>query len=696
MKVLLSWVRDFVDVPETPEAVGRQLSLRGLALGGVEPAPADVLPPGRTDAGLADAVLDFDVTANRPDCLSVLGIAREIAAVYGRPLRVPGPQAMGLLATPALTPGTEDGLTVRIEAPTLCARYAGATARVRVGPSPAWVQGRLQALGVRPISNIVDITNYVLLELGQPLHAFDHARLAGGTIVVRTATAGEPLTTLDGKARTLTADTLVIADSTRAVAIAGVMGGADSEVSADTTRIVFESAWFRPQSVRATSKRLALRSEASVRFERGVDPRGTVEAMARACALLTHLGAGEASGLVVDAHPAPSAPVVLTLSRTQIDGLLGMPVPDADCTRILQALGFTTEADGPSRWRVTVPGWRVDIARPVDLIEEIGRHYGYEHLPTRFPAVHQAPPPSDPRIARDRKVRQALLGAGCSEAITFAFIEQRAAAPFLHGDPPLALANPLSELFAVMRPSLLPGLIDAVSHNRRHGRRDVQLFEIGTRFSPRGESRSAAIAWTGLASADHWGGHRRAVDFFDLKGLIERICAGFGASPDLTPLTCPYLVEGRAADVHVHGQWVGRLGQVTPDWLDLRELPRADEVYVAELDLDALSSAAAATDLRVVPLPRHPAVVRDVSILVPDGLSAADVFATIRQAAPATLADLQLFDRYQGRGIPDGQVSLSLRLTFRAADRTLTDAEVQEAMQAVLQALVQTHGAVQR
>jgi phenylalanyl-tRNA synthetase beta chain len=334
--------------------------------------------------------------------------------------------------------------------------------------------------------------------------------------------------------------------------------------------------------------------------------------------------------------------------------------------------------------------------RPVDLIEEVGRHYGYEHLPSRFPAVTEAPPPSDPRIARDAMVRRALLGAGCSEAITFAFIEAKAAEPFLHGDPPVGLANPLSETFAVMRPSLLPGLVDAVSHNRRREQRDVRLFEIGTAFSPRGERRSAAVAWTGLATPDHWSGQRRGVDFYDLKGLVERVCADFALAPELEAATAPYLVDGRAAEVRVGGQVVGRLGQVDPAWLDARDLPRADEVYVAELDLDRLSALSADVTRRVAAPPRFPSSVRDVSILVDDTLSAATVRGTMRSAAPPTLATIQEFDRYQGKGVPDGKISLSLRLTFRAADRTLTDAEVQDAMQAIVGALVREHGAVQR
>jgi phenylalanyl-tRNA synthetase beta chain len=682
MKVLYSWIRDFVDVTDTAEGLGRRLSERGLALEGLEPWP---------DNGGDDAVLDFDVTANRPDCLSIVGIAREIATVYDLPLKAKSAE----VRPPAGSKLTAPHVPVTIEDPELCARYVAAVAEVEIGQSPEWMQARLTACGVRPISNIVDITNYVLLELGHPMHAFDLDRLAGPEIRVRRARPGEVLKTLDGKSRSLTPDTLVIADAERAQAVGGVMGGADSEVHAQTRRIVFESAWFKPASIRATSKHLGLRTEASMRFERGADLTAPAKALARACELLTEIGAGRAWGHVEDAYSRPHQSVEVALERRNIKALLGMDVPDASVVRILRSLGFSVDGqvDG---WRVTVPGWRVDIHRPVDLIEEVGRHHGFEHLPATFPAVQQAPPESDPRIARDQHVRSALVAMGFSEAITFGFIEEAAAAPFLNGTAPVALANPLSEKFAVMRPSLLPGLIDAVSHNRRHGIRDVRLFEIGTRFSRSGESRSAAIAWTGLATADHWSGGRRDVNFFDVKGVVEQLVAQTSATPAFVADDASFLVSGRAARLEINGHGIGVLGQLAPERAEARELPPADSVYVAEVDLDALTRLAPDEAIRSRPLPRFPSVVRDLSILVDDALSAETVRGTIREIAPATLVHVLEFDRYQGKGIPDGKVSLSLRLTFQSTDRTLTDDEVQSAMNQVVEAVTTKLGAVQR
>jgi phenylalanyl-tRNA synthetase beta chain len=695
MKILYSWLRDFVDVSDGPAELGRRMSLRGLALEGLEPAPPGEQPPG-VAAVADDAILDFDVTANRPDCLSVVGIAREVATVYGLPLRLPAVDATGHLRSARLVPAASNGFTVRIDAPDLCPRYVGAAAEVRVGPSPGWMQRRLTAMGVRPISNVVDITNYVLLELGQPMHAFDLARLAEEAIVVRLAAAGERLTTLDGKSRTLTADMLVIADAARATGIGGVMGGADSEVRDATTRIVFESAWFKPQSVRATARRLGLRTEASTRFERGADPTAQATATARACALLEIIGAGTAAGTLVDAEPRPHQPRTLPLTHAHVEGLLGMPVPAGEVTRLLASLGFTATPAAPLAWQVIVPGWRPDVARSEDLIEEVGRHHGFEHLPATFPPVFQAPAPSDARIPRDARVRRAMLAAGFSEAITFAFIEEEAAAPFAGGAPALRLANPLSETFAVMRPSLLPGLVAAVGHNRRHEQRDVRLFEIATAFAAGGERRSLGAAWTGAAAGDHWSGHRRDVDFFDLTGVVEAVCAMFGVTAGLEPVETAWLVAGRAARIAADGDAIGTVGLLAPAIADAHGVPRGDVVFVAELDLDRLTALAPRAAARVELLPRFPSAVRDVSLLVPDSLSAVTVRDTMRAAAPPTLVSVREFDRYQGQGTPPGTVSVSLRCTFRAADRTLTDEEVATAMQRMIAAATGTLGAQQR
>jgi len=681
MKLPLSWIREFVDVTASAEEIGTLMGVRGLALEGLEPHGEDV-------------VMDFDVTANRPDCMSVIGIAREIATAYKLPLINP-PKG-------GHHENSRGDADVTIEAPDLCGRYVAAVADVTVGPSPKWVQDRLTMCGVRPISNIVDITNYVMLETGQPMHAFDLAKMRGGRIIARRAKAGETMTTLDGKKRTLTPDMLVIADAECAEDIGGVMGGANSEITNSTKRIVFEAAYFTPAQIRSTSRKLGLKTEASMRFERGADRTAPARAMARALELLEKIAGGKPEGTITDVYPAPYQPRTMRLDRAHIGGLLGMNVPDAEVERILKSLGFElrkSQAPSPKSldgWDVIPPPWRVDMHREVDLIEEVGRHYGFEHLPTTFPGVEQAPPPSDPRIMRDRRVRTALLGMGFSEAITFAFIEAAAAEKFLGSQPSVALANPLSEKFAVMRPSLLPGLVDVLSHNRRHGRPDVRVFEIGTRFTPAGETRGAAFAWMGLGTPDHWSGTRRPVDFSDIKGVVEQLAVLASVDVAFTEADRTYLVRGRAASILVNGQVVGVLGQLAPEIGEARDLPAGSEIYVAELDLDAVTASAPLETRRATTLPRYPFVIRDVSILVANTLSADTVRGTIRSAAPDTLIQVREFDRYEGKGIPDGKVSLSFRLTFQSLDRTLTDEEVQAAMQRIIDALTRELEAVQR
>ena len=682
MKIPFSWLRDFVDVPGSPESVAQTMSVRGFAVEGIE-----------TVAG--EPVIDFEVTANRPDCLSIVGMAREVATAYELPLMNPA----GLAGTPSAEPALRTGpaaIDVVIDDPDLCPRYVGAVADVAVKPSPAWMQARLHAAGVRPINNIVDVTNYVLLETGQPMHAFDHSKLAGAQIRVRTARTGESIRTLDGQSRSLSPDVLVIADAERPAAVAGVMGGGDSEVTGATTTIVLESAYFDPRSVRRTSKKLGLRTEASMRFERGADPGLPLAAMELALALIEAIEAGRGRGAITDCHPKRRDPLRLRLRRAKIAALLGAALPDADVQRILNALGFSLQ-DASDGWEVTVPARRVDVVREVDLIEEIARHYGFDRLPVSFPTLTAAPRPTDPRVLQNRHLRGILTAEGFHEAVTFGFIARAAAAPFVPEAEIVAIANPLSENFAVLRPSALPGLIDAVAHNRHREQRDVRLFEIGARFSSSaGERRAVACAWTGTAASEHWAGGARDVDFFDIKGVVERVCKAAGAHVDTT-VACrePWIAPGRSAEVRSRGVRVGVLGQLAADIAAAHGLP-ADPVYVAEIDLHAIEGLGGVPPLRVEPLPRFPSVTRDISVLIDETLAAADVRETIRKAGPPTLVRIVEFDRYQGKGVPDRKVSLSLRLTFRSPERTLTDGEVQTAMEQVLSTLKTHHGAVQR
>ena len=671
MKIIHQWLAELVEVPADVDVVAREISLRGFEVASVE-----------------HGVIDFEITANRPDCLSHVGIAREAAVIWKREPRA---KLTGRLMRPGATP------PITNDSPDLCPRYAALEFDVKVGPSPGWLRERLEAAGVRSINNVVDVTNYVMLEMGQPMHAFDLDKLGEHRIIVRRARRGEKITTLDGVERALDEEMCVIADAAKAVAVGGVMGGLETEIGPSTRKMLLESAYFLPTSVRRTSKRLGLKTEASTRFERGADVNAPVNALDRAAELLERIGAGNA-GTTWDVYPSPATPLRLTLRASRIGRVLGMDVPAADVPRILATLGFRVEPQGADAWTVTVPTFRPDVLREVDLIEEVGRHHGFDKLPTTFPALDTAQPAPDERVERDRKIRQVLTAASLNESMTFAFIERHAALPFCEGGTePTPIANPLSEKFAVLRPSLLPGLIDSCSHNRRRGRKDVRLFETGSRFPSVGENRAVGLAWSGAGNAAHWSAQPRPVDVFDVKGVVELLCTALHIeAPDIVQAEAPFLVRGRSAEVRHRGARLGVLGLLQSSIAEARGFPPGEDVYVAELDVDAMAAAARGEELRAQTLPKFPAILRDVSILVDEALPAAGVRGTIRAAAPETLESIVEFDRYQGKGVPEGRVSLSLRLTFRSLERTLTDAEVESAMQTIVETLRTAHDAERR
>jgi phenylalanyl-tRNA synthetase beta chain len=675
VKLVLSWLREFAAVPADPGVVAARLAACGFAVDGLE---------GET--------IDFEITANRPDAMSVVGLAREARTAFR--LAPPAPPAPRE-ATPGL-PGSGATVTVKIESP-LCGRYALAMADVVVGPSPTWLADRLTAAGVRPINNVVDITNYVMLELGQPLHAFDAAKLAGPTLAARLAKPGERLTTLDGEARTLHPSMLVIADRDHAVAVAGVMGGRASEVSATTTRIAIESAYFDPACVRRASKRLGLKTEASMRFERGADIDGPVRALDRVQALLEQTGTGRVTGPVLDVFPAPPPSRLVTLTRAALGRLVGTTIPDHDVDRILTTLGFAVTA-GEADWHVRVPSFRVDVQREADLIEEVARHWGFEHIPAALPPLDEPPPAVTPAVATREHLTGLLAGAGLQEAVTFTFLERAAAEPFLASAAALVpITNPLSEKFATLRPSLLPGLLDALVYNRRREADAVRLFELGSTFSAQGEDTRVGWVLTG-PRYEHWSGNGPAADVFEATGVAQLVARAQAQPIAVEPADdLPWYVRGRAARLVATGApgrpVVGHVGQLRPDLVASRGL-ESGIVVAGEL---VLADVRAATGPQAVaPVPRMPSVVRDLSIIVAESLPAADVRATIWADPPPALVEVHEFDRYQGKGVPDGSVSLSLRLRFRDPRRTLTDHEVQHGVDRIVEALTRAHRAVIR
>jgi phenylalanyl-tRNA synthetase beta chain len=653
MRLLVSWLREFVDVPEEPRRIGDDLTMVGFELGGIE---------GAGD----DAVLDLDVTTNRVDAMNVYGLAREVSVIYSRPLRPLD------VSFEERGPGAREALEVRIEAPELCPRFAVRVLDVRLGPSPAWMRERLEMVGVRPINNVVDLTNYVMIEMGHPSHAFDLDR------------EGERLETLDGVERTLTARTGLVAGPDEPLALAGIMGGASSEVSEETRRVALEAAYWEPLAIRRAAKALGMHTEASHRFERGADPEGPPVATARLAHLLQKLGAGTTRPGLVDELPVPLARRRVTLRARRVGAVLGTEVSAARSAEILGGLGFEMTETRAGEWRVAVPSWRSDVSREADLVEEVGRHHGLDKVPSTIP-------PSvglgrlGPGQREERIVRDVLTGAGLTEAIQNAFVEDRGTS----GGSPIRLANPLADHHSVLRSSLVqPGLLEALETNVRHGRRDVALFELGRVFFPAAplplEERRLALLLSGAARPAHWSEPARPVDVFDVKGVLELVFERLGAGPltlDPDADRPDILHPGQSAAIVLDGKAIGWLGTVRPGVRNERE-----PVAVAELALDPVL-AGSDTAERFTPLARFPAVERDLSVLGDAGLSAAELVETARGAAGELLQRVEVKDRYDGPPVPVGKVSLMLGLRYLHPARTLTSEEVQASVEAVIRKL---------
>jgi phenylalanyl-tRNA synthetase beta chain len=640
----------------------------------------------REALALDDEILDIDITPNRPDCLSIVGVAREVAALYELQLTVPEP------LVPESGASVSDAVSVTIEDPKGCPRYlARVITGVRDVTAPWWMRRRLLACGLRPISGTVDVTNYVLLERGHPLHAFDLAKLRGREIVVRKPKRGETrFTTLDGTERTLTKEDVAICDAEGPVAVAGIMGGADSEVGEGNTEILLESAYFDPQRIGRTARRLGLRTEASVRFERGADPEGVPAAAARAAQLLAEVCGGTVARGAIDAYPKPVKLKPIRLRVARANDLLGVTVPAADVAAGLTSLGCTVQTQTRTALRVLPPTFRPDLRTEVDLVEEVARRYSYDRIPSTLPASGRAGGLTHSQTLR-RLARRTLLGSGLSEAHTLSMLPPKFPDRIALGADhawrrTLLIANPLSEEESVLRPSLLPGLLLAASKNVARRNTTVGLFEIGAAFLPSraelpDEPLRAAWLFTGPAPTG-WHGPHRDLDFFDAKGVAERLAEGLGVRGVIFEAweAEPYHL-GRCARIMLGGSPIGVVAELHPR--AARSLDLDGRVAVAEVDLAPLF--AAAEEAAPGELPRFPAVMRDLALLVPATTPAAEVATAIRDAAGPLLERIELFDVYAGTGTGEA-LSLAFSLAFRRSDRTLTDAEVSERMDAVQRA----------
>jgi phenylalanyl-tRNA synthetase beta chain len=634
--------------------------------------------------GLSDPMLEIELTPNRPDCLAVLGVAREVAAFEGKRIQKPAP------AMPAAAGSVSERTSVTIEDPEHCPRYAARMVEnVTVGPSPDWLRDRLLSVGLRPINNLVDVTNFVMMETGQPLHAFDHDRLEEGRIVVRTAEEGERFTTLDGKERTLAGDMLMICDGKRPVAVGGVMGGLNSEIEDHTRNVLIESAYFDPVGIRRTAKRLGLSTDASHRFERGVDPEGTLYALDRAAALMAELGGGALLEGTIDERPIVIGPKPIALSADACNRHLGLGLGREEIADQLRSIEFEAVLEsGSDRLTVTPPSFRVDVTRPEDLMEEVARRWGYDRIPVTFPSLPAEGAPPAPRVELRNRLRDRMAGFGFAEIISYSFIDPAAMDRLRIGPEDdrrrqLPILNPISEEMAVMRTTLLPSLLDAVRRNLAHGNRDLRLFEVGKVFFSNGPDRLpdeyewAGGLWTGLRAEAGWHTPDEPCDFFDLKGALEALLNGLGVAgvrfTAPAAADCGALRPGHAAILLLDGAEIGRIGEVRPEARDAFDL--AQPVFVFELNLEAIADRT--SDLpRAAPLPRFPAVFRDVTLVLDRAAEAADVVARVRESGEPLVEDAWLFDVYAGEKVPDGRKSLSLRIVYRSPGETLTDERV--------------------
>ncbi len=646
-------------------------------------APGDDI---REVTGLNDQVVEFEITPNRPDCLSVIGLAREAAATFNAPLTLHDPVvkggAEGVLA---------ELLDVETPAADLVPRYTARMVRnVKIAPSPKWMRRRLRAMGVRPINNIVDITNYVMLEYGQPMHAFDYRYVTGGKIIVRRAAEGEELTTLDGNVRKLTANHLVIADENRAVGLAGIMGGMNSEIVADTADVVFESACFDGTCIRKGALSLGMRTEASAKFEKGLDPLNTLPAVNRACELVELLGAGEVVDGVIDILNYVPQPTVLELEPEKINALLGTDVPEADMAAILRKLDFQVEGRA-----VTVPSWRGDVKRMADLAEEVARFYGYNNIPTTLMRGQTTVGGYSAEERLERRLGRTAQAMGFDEIITYSFISPTYydKIRWSPDDPrrqSFKILNPLGEDTSIMRTTTLPSMLEILTRNYNYRNKSVRLYEVGRIYLPGGPD--------GLAVEDKYltlGAYGEDMDFFTIKGAVEALlkelrCQGVRFTPVRDD---PPYHPGRCAAVWAGEKRLGVVGQLHP--LVGKNYGVDVPLYAAELALPALLEAQG-PDPEYVPLPKFPGVARDIAVVCDEAVTVGALEDCIARGAKGLLKEVSLFDIYRGPGIPEGKKSVAFNLTLRADDRSLTGEEADEDVKSILAALGQELGAVLR
>ncbi len=643
--------------------------------------------------GLHDVIMELEITPNRPDCLSMLGVAREIHAETGNKIKYPDVTLLeGEIDIAGIT-------SVTIDDPELCPRYAARLIQgVKVGESPSWLKQRLESIGVGVINNIVDITNFVLMEYGQPLHAFDYDKLFENRIIVRRATEDEIITTLDEEERKLNSDMLVIADAEKPVALAGVMGGYDSEITESTSDVLLESANFQPTNIRATSKKLGLHTEASYRFERGADPEVVISALNRASELIVQLAGGTLCKGIVDVYPGKKEPSQIKLRSDRVNFILGTSIEAEEIEQILNRLGFGIERlpTKESTYQITIPSFRSDITREIDLIEEIARVHGYDNIPTTLPKGDIPIPTVNISVEVQQRIKHFLLGSGMMEAVNYSFNHPNCFDKIrLNDDNPLRdaikLRNPLSPEMSILRTTLLPSLLENAQRNHNHQINTIALFEMSSVFIKDKEPTRVAGILAGEMGGGVYGNPYRSPDFFDIKGIVEGALAVCGITePTFQKTEEPTFHAGRNAEVLLGEKRIGIMGEVHPIVLENYELPY--KAYLFELDIETCSHAADFSR-RFEPIPVYPSIQRDLAIVVDNELQSDTPIEIINSTGGEWVESIRLFDVYEGDQVPDGKKSLAYTITYHSATETLTDKAVNDLHTKVVQKLNQELGA---
>jgi phenylalanyl-tRNA synthetase beta chain len=696
MKVSYNWLKEFVAITASPEEIASRLALSGTNIASLENGPHG-------------SVIDAEITSNRPDCLGMFGIAREVAAIYRLPLKFNAPKPAESTSAKAA-----DAVSVKIDAPDLCGRFTARVIRgVKVQPSPQWLKDRLEATGTASISNVVDISNYVMLELGHPLHTFDYDLVRDHSIIVRRAKAGEKIKTLDGVERTLDASLSVVADGdgSRPVGIGGIMGGADTEISFSTKNVLIECAWFDPISVRRAARSLRLHTEASTRFGRGADPEMAEVASRRAAELILQLAGGELLSGVVDVHPGKRAPKKITLTRRELLRIMGADVPDKDIEAVLASLGFApvrADQSGGSlnsllaAWECTQPSWRAEVEREIDLIEEVARVYGLNHFPPRLPAS-RAGAARLPHYEAESRLRERLIGLGYHEILTIPHVAEDRNELFRPADAaPAKLSNPLSEEAGVLKSTGAVTMASAIEWNLNHGQRNARLFEIGSHYrfadGKPVETRVLTIGATGAARPQALYDPPRDYSFADLKGDLDSLGALSGglrweqSGPDwLNPARRGAISLGKESGPALG--FAGQLGKRVAEKFKFRQ-----DVFLAEIALGPLYCMyyGVKNNRRYEALPRFPSVERDFSLFLADGVPFAQVQQTIQSLAISEIASIEAADLFRGKNVPAGKFSLLVRVIFQSREATLTDSQINDFSTRILSALEKSLSATLR